>query len=194
MNKSNNSHRSVLVKLGLVFLVLTGFMIYGIFYFKDKYFSRSVETRTTPVEITSELIAKTLTDSAEGFKTYENGPWLAKFKDKATIPLQGGKALIMHFWASWCEPCINEIPDLLHYVERAKDVQIVLVSQDYNYQDLNKFLKSFPGLKSTQTIQIWDADSRIVSALGIEKLPSTIFITPAGKVTKKDGVVNWTQF
>jgi cytochrome c biogenesis protein CcmG/thiol:disulfide interchange protein DsbE len=58
----------------------------------------------------------------------------------------GGKVLVLNFWASWCAPCLQEIPSLNRFQrEFAKDgVVVVAVSIDKNEQKYKRFLQRLP--------------------------------------------------
>lgn len=104
-----------------------------------------------------------------------------------------GKIVIVNFWASWCAPCIEEIPSLIKLVEKFDGkIRLVAVSGDSEKKDVEIFLKSFPALASPNIDLIWDSDHRIMSTFKVEKLPESFVARPNLKLTKKIvGTVNW---
>ncbi len=52
---------------------------------------------------------------------------------------QHGHVVVIHFWATWCEPCIKEMPELENFFEhnRARGVEVLALSQDRT-RDLDK--------------------------------------------------------
>jgi thiol-disulfide isomerase/thioredoxin len=76
---------------------------------------------------------------------------LAKMIDTSTSPL------IVNFWASWCQPCIHEIPWFEKAVAEVKEknVKIVLVSLDFATDYNNKTLQQFVKKNGYQSKVVW---------------------------------------
>lgn len=57
-----------------------------------------------------------------------------------------GKAVLLHFWATWCEPCRKEIPELNRLHEKYPDVEFVAINLDdvENQGAIAPFLKKYP--------------------------------------------------
>lgn len=108
-------------------------------------------------------------------------------------------SVIVHFWASWCDPCINEIPELLEYLKRHeqaikdKKLGIVLVSVDYKVEAISKFLKSFPDLNAGAYVQIWDKEAILQKSFNIDRLPSTYILHKNKPLEKYLTVVDWKR-
>lgn len=91
-----------------------------------------------------------------------------------------GKAVIMNFWGSWCEPCKREMPALSQAYDQWKDKDVVVLGINYGEDALvvENFTKSM-GV----TFPVWLDQKRNASkAFGIRPLPTTFFINPEGKV------------
>jgi peroxiredoxin len=94
-----------------------------------------------------------------------------------TADLQGKPALI-NFWATWCPPCVKELPNLAEFNMLEGDaVRIVGVSVDASPQDVRKFLKRKP-LPYTLA---WDSQG-IAGGLGFDAIPVTIALDASGRV------------
>ncbi len=95
----------------------------------------------------------------------------------------GGKLLVLHFWATWCPPCVTEIPSLDQFQRQmAQDGVVVLgVSVDQNAKAYSEFLKRFH--VSFQTAR--DPEARISAAYGTFQYPETYIINREGKVVEK---------
>jgi thiol-disulfide isomerase/thioredoxin len=90
--------------------------------------------------------------------------------------------MLFVFWATWCDPCIEEIksmPAKLKALE-AKGYQIVFVNYDgpQNKDKAENFISSF-GLETS-----FDPHQQILSALGISALPISLVVDKSGNISK----------
>ena len=104
----------------------------------------------------------------------------------------GGRLLVLNIWATWCAPCVEEVPSLDAFQKLMKDrgVVVVGVSVDRNQAAYDKFLKRFP--VSFQTAR--DPKQDISYSYGTFKGPETYLIDNTGKVVQK--IIsnrNWTD-
>lgn len=105
-----------------------------------------------------------------------------------------GKVVILNFWASWCAPCIEEIPSLLKLVKEFNgEVQLVAVSGDSSREDIDVFMKAFPELKNHKDIKmIWDEDRSIMQQFEVSRLPESLVVGKDNKLKKKIvGTIDW---
>jgi len=52
-----------------------------------------------------------------------------------------GQTILIHFWASWCAPCVVEFPDLIKMAENRNDVMIIALSSDRTAKAIDRFIK-----------------------------------------------------
>lgn len=104
-----------------------------------------------------------------------------------------GKVVILNFWASWCGPCVEEVPSLIKLVKEFKgDVQLVAVSGDSSREDIEIFLKSFPELKSANIAIVYDEDRSIMKRFDVARLPESMVLNGEHKLVKKlVGSIDW---
>jgi thiol-disulfide isomerase/thioredoxin len=119
----------------------------------------------------------------------------AKSIDGQSVTTQGlrGKVVIINFWASWCEPCVAEVPSLVELVKAFPgQMALIAVSGDNSLADINAFLKSFPQMKDKDISIIFDEDHKIMAQYGTERLPESYVVGKDGKLIKKIvGSINW---
>lgn len=94
-----------------------------------------------------------------------------------------GKVLVLNFWASWCKPCVDEMPSLNRFAQEMKGqgVTVLGVSVDHDEEKYKKFLKAanirFPVYR--------DGKADIPASYGTYKYPETYIIDKNGKVVEK---------
>jgi thiol-disulfide isomerase/thioredoxin len=95
---------------------------------------------------------------------------------------QRGHWVIVNFWATWCVPCIKELPDIAHFVATHSNVRAIGIAyDDTDPADIRAFLSKhpvgYPVAQVTMDKPLTDFDE----PLG---LPTTWLIAPDGKVAK----------
>ena len=97
---------------------------------------------------------------------------------KLTLADYKGKWVLINFWATWCPPCLKEIPDLVSLYESRKDVMVIGIAMDY--QNPKTVLKFVDSLSISYPIVL--GDRKIVAQIGpVSMLPTTYLFDPAGQ-------------
>lgn len=99
--------------------------------------------------------------------------------DKVVLSDYKGKVVVLNFWASWCEPCINEMPLINEvYESNRTDVVTLFVNAGESKGTVNEFLSAhqfeFP--------VIIDVTGKVSQLYGIVGLPVTYIIDKDGKL------------
>jgi thiol-disulfide isomerase/thioredoxin len=90
-----------------------------------------------------------------------------------------GKWVIVNFWATWCAPCLEEMPDLVAIAESRKDVQVFGVAMEF--QDSKQVLQFAEGMFVNYPIVL--GDRKTADQVGkVVGLPTTFIYDPQGKL------------
>ena len=90
-----------------------------------------------------------------------------------------GKTIVINYWAVWCAPCINEIPELTALGENHNDIEVFGVN--YDMPEPETMMKQIKDLNIT--FPVFDQDP--YARFGIERpdvLPTTLVINPNGEL------------
>lgn len=90
-----------------------------------------------------------------------------------------GRVVFLNFWATWCEPCVREMPALQQFAQAASGAVIFAINHDETPAEIQAFLDD-NGV-STLTVLL-DESARIHAAYNASRLPTTYVIDPAGIV------------
>ena len=99
------------------------------------------------------------------------------------LAAERGKWVIVNFWATWCNPCIKEMPDISAFVAGRKDVVAIgLAYEDTDRKTIEAFLAKHPVVYPIAQVDIFDPPKDFAEPRG---LPTTYLIAPDGHVAKK---------
>lgn len=111
---------------------------------------------------------------------------------KVTLNQFRGQVVLLNFWASWCPPCVEELPSLMTMQEhtKANGVVVLGVSIDVDEDAYHRFLK----LRNVNFLTVRDPEQRVASLYGTAGWPETYVIDRKGVLRRKFvGPVNWTS-
>lgn len=95
----------------------------------------------------------------------------------------GGKLLVLNFWASWCPPCISELPSLNQFAQEfaSQGVVVLGISIDKN----ENLYKNFLAQRHVAFDTARDPEADISASYGTFLIPETYIIDRNGKVLEK---------
>jgi cytochrome c biogenesis protein CcmG/thiol:disulfide interchange protein DsbE len=102
-----------------------------------------------------------------------------------------GKPVLLNFWATWCPPCVQEMPSLVELQHQMGGRVVVLaVSMDVDEAAYKAFTaKRMPGV-----LTVRDPDHKSSALYGTFAYPETFLIDKDGKIQRKFiGPVEWTS-
>ena len=111
-------------------------------------------------------------------------------KDTSLAAIAGGKPLLVNLWATWCAPCVKELPTLAALAGRPGAPQVLALSEDISDQ---AEVKAFLTERKLDLQPYQDKDMAIGAALGVQILPTTILYGSNGKeIWRYTGDLDWT--
>ena len=125
----------------------------------------------------------------------------ATFRDPEGKPVTladfRGRPVLLNLWATWCAPCVAELPTLdALAARRAGEISVITISQDTDGDDQTAAAKVddfFTSAKFSQLGGYLDPESAVMTQLGVGVLPTTILYDAAGKeVWRVTGELDWT--
>lgn len=90
-----------------------------------------------------------------------------------------GRTVVVNFWATWCEPCREEMPALDRAAAADPTLVVLALDLDEDAGKIDRFLESY-GVGRLEAIL--DAGKKVATRYGVVGLPSTFFIGPDGTI------------
>ncbi len=109
-----------------------------------------------------------------------------------TLSQLKGQVVVLNFWATWCPPCVEELPSLVQMQQRmkARGVTVLAVSVDADENAYRRFLKDH----NVNLLSVRDPDQKSAGLYGTFKFPETYIVDRNGVVRRKFiGAVDWTE-
>lgn len=101
-----------------------------------------------------------------------------------------GKPLLVNLWATWCAPCVAEMPTLDGLAGSNQDIQVLAVSQDLaGREKVDAFFREH---KYRNLEPYLDAEMELMTQLKVDTLPATILYDAEGReVWRMTGMEDW---
>ncbi len=100
-----------------------------------------------------------------------------------------GRYVLLNLWATWCAPCVAELPALVRLQARAPGLRIVAINTDRAGVDAATFLKN----NGARALAVYrDSDTMMIRSFKAVGLPLTVLIDPQGKIiARAQGPADW---
>jgi len=109
------------------------------------------------------------------------------------VRLLDGEPHVLHFWATWCGPCLAELPELDSFLSANPEIaqRVIVISVDSApFATVERFLRERVDV-SLETMRVVDGNAGV--AFGVVGYPTTVFVGGEGEVAERiTGVVEWS--
>ena len=112
---------------------------------------------------------------------------------KIDLTKEKGHLVVIHFWATWCPPCVEEIPALARFWEKYRgrnDIVLYAVSVDKDWKTIDEFSR-----KNPNNLPVYrDPGAATAQRFGSTQYPETYIVNKAGRVIYRvQGGVEWND-
>ena len=117
--------------------------------------------------------------------------WTLKGVDENVLNLKDfkGKILFINLWATWCPPCVGEMPEIQDLYDTFKaedDIQFLMISNE-NTAKISRFVQS-----KNYNFPVFSTQSQSPASFATNSIPTTFVVSKSGKIVIKEiGAANW---
>jgi len=100
-----------------------------------------------------------------------------------------GKWVLVNYWATWCPPCLEEVPDLISLYENRRKKDVMVIGVVFDYQNLKEVTDYIDDMLMSYPIVL--SDNAVTSQFeSVSVLPTTFIFNPQGQLVKiKHGII-----
>ncbi|HKF04621.1 MAG TPA: TlpA disulfide reductase family protein [Candidatus Sulfotelmatobacter sp.] len=103
-----------------------------------------------------------------------------------------GQVVVLNFWASWCAPCIGELPSMMEMQDRMRNrgVTVLGISIDVDGDAYHRFIQQ----RNVNFLTVRDPDQKVAGMYGTSVWPESYIIDREGMMRRKVvGPINWNS-
>ncbi len=104
------------------------------------------------------------------------------------------KGYVINFWATWCVPCKEELPDLSLLKSKIKKYNIDVFTISIDKKDIKDQLRFLSNNGASNLEHFFDKEMKIFKALKLRGIPTTIIVDHNGFIiSKHEGILKWGE-
>jgi len=104
------------------------------------------------------------------------------------------KGYVINFWATWCVPCKEELPDLSLLKKKNKKYNIDVLTISIDKKDIKDQLKFLSNNGASNLEHFFDKEMKIFKALKLRGIPTTIIVDQNSFIiSKHEGILKWGE-
>jgi len=109
--------------------------------------------------------------------------------NKHQLSAYKGKWVLVNYWATWCPPCLEEVPDLVNLYDRRKQKDLMVLGVVFDYKDVKEVNEYVDDMLMSYPIVL--GDDSVTAQIGpAGVLPTTFIYNPQGGLVKiKRGII-----
>jgi len=108
-----------------------------------------------------------------------NGFTLNNLQGSSVLVGETDKIIVIHFWATWCHPCLEEMPELESFSKRNRNkIQFYAINVQESMKEINDFMTKN---QYTMTVLL-DEDGDATKQFQITDIPTTIIVNKHGMI------------
>ena len=113
-----------------------------------------------------------------------------------------GKVVLVNFWATWCPPCIEEMPSMEKLYKKLGSADFVILAINIE-PDAHEIVEEFLAKRSYTYPILLDGESKVQQLYGAYRLPETVIVNRQGEIVNRivggrdwmdEGLVNILSF
>ena len=103
--------------------------------------------------------------------------------DEISLDQLSGKIVVMDFWATWCGPCRNSVPELKALTKKYSSSKLALIS--FSADNDEQAWRDFIAKHDMEWPQYWDRDGRVRNAFGVNAFPTYLVVDEEGFIRER---------
>jgi thiol-disulfide isomerase/thioredoxin len=179
-------------------LVLSFLVAFGLYYFSEQFFkAKNKQTLITSSDLGKVVDSDIILPVGEKVPDFELKDVMSPSQSLERLLSENKTIKIVNFWASWCEPCVEEFSSFARLI-RAYDGQLSFygVGQDKTMKESKDFIEAFSTeFEGLNEVYFLFDENRVTSkSYGVLALPETFIVGRDGKLLKRvTGFFDWDQ-
>lgn len=105
-----------------------------------------------------------------------------------------GNVVLLNFWATWCKPCVAEMPLISELQEKVKGQKVKIIPLSLDFEGVEVVRKFYDKLNLDNLNIYHDSNETIIKTLKLKALPTTIILNEKGdKIAQILGEIDWSS-